>query len=108
MPASPWRTFGTPDPNFDFVVLLSFLPLKSYWRVLPFFFYTARVVWQLVGARPGGLFASSASVQEAILDALRLEERRRPAGFRSASTAFARHDRARSLHGQDEVRALGD
>ena len=51
MPASPWRTFGTPDPNYDFVVLLSFLPLKSYWSVLPFFFYTAQVVWQLAGAR---------------------------------------------------------
>jgi hypothetical protein len=47
MPASPWRTFGTLDPNYDFVVLLSFLPLKSYWSVLPFFFYTAQVVWQL-------------------------------------------------------------
>ena len=58
------------------------------------------------GRRSGGLFASSASVQEAILDALRLEERRRSAGFRSASTACARHDCARSLHGEDEVRAL--
>jgi len=57
MPASPWRTFGTPDPNYDFVVLLSFLPLKSYWRVLPFFFYTAQVVWQLAGA--GGLVGYS-------------------------------------------------
>lgn len=51
MPSSPWRTFGTPDPNYDFVVLLSYLPLKSYWGVLPFFSYTAHVAWQLAGAR---------------------------------------------------------
>jgi quinol monooxygenase YgiN len=50
MPASPWRTFGAPDPNGEFVALLSYLPLKSYWRVLPFFFYTAQVVKQLASA----------------------------------------------------------
>jgi quinol monooxygenase YgiN len=47
MPASPWRTFGSPDPNRDFVALLSYLPLKSFWRVVPFFVYTARVIRQL-------------------------------------------------------------
>jgi quinol monooxygenase YgiN len=47
MPSSPWRTFGSPDPDGDFVALLSYLPLKSHWRVLPFFFYTAQVVRQL-------------------------------------------------------------
>jgi hypothetical protein len=31
MPASPWRTFGSPDPNGDFVAPLSYLPLKSDW-----------------------------------------------------------------------------
>jgi quinol monooxygenase YgiN len=47
MPASPWRTFGSPDPNRDFVALLSYLPLKSFWRVVPFFVYTVGVVRQL-------------------------------------------------------------
>lgn len=47
MPASPWRTFGSPDPNGDFVALLSYLPLKSYWWVVPFFAYTRQVVTQL-------------------------------------------------------------
>lgn len=51
MPASPWRTFGSPDPNNDFVALLSYLPLKSYWRVPPFFLYTAQVVKQLASAQ---------------------------------------------------------
>jgi hypothetical protein len=31
MPASPWQTFGSPDPNGDFVAPLSYLPLKSDW-----------------------------------------------------------------------------
>ena len=57
MPASPWRTFGSPDPDGDFVALLSYLPLKSYWRVLPFFFYTAQVMKQLASA--GGLVGYS-------------------------------------------------
>jgi heme-degrading monooxygenase HmoA len=51
MPASPWRTVGSPDPNGDFVALLSYLPLKSYWRVPPFIFYTAQVMKQLASAR---------------------------------------------------------
>jgi quinol monooxygenase YgiN len=50
MPASPWRTFGSPEPNSDFVALLSYLPLKSYWRVFPFVFHTVQVVKQLESA----------------------------------------------------------
>lgn len=50
MPVSPWRTFVSPDPNGDFVALLSYLPLKSYWRILPFVVYTAQVVRQLASA----------------------------------------------------------
>ena len=57
MPASPWRTFGFPDPNGDVVALLSYLPLKSYWRVLPFFVFTAQVVKQL--AKADGLLGYS-------------------------------------------------
>jgi quinol monooxygenase YgiN len=57
MPASPWRTFGSPDPNGDAVALLSYLPLKSYWRVLPFFVFTAQVVKQL--AKADGLLGYS-------------------------------------------------
>jgi hypothetical protein len=51
MPASPWRSLGTPDPDGDVVALLSYLPLKSYWRVLPFFLYTAQVMKQLASAQ---------------------------------------------------------
>src|ERR1700751_3329476 len=50
MPVSPWRTFGSPEPERDYVALLSYLPLKSYWRIPIFFFYTAQVVKQLASA----------------------------------------------------------
>lgn len=50
MPESPWRTFRAPNPNGDFVALLSYLPLESYWRVLPWAIYTAQVVKQLATA----------------------------------------------------------
>jgi len=50
MPASPWRTFGSPEPEREYLALLSYLPLKSYWRIPIFFFYTAQVVKQLASA----------------------------------------------------------
>jgi hypothetical protein len=50
MPASPWRTFGSLEPDRDYVALLSYLPLKSYWRIPVFFFYTAQVTKQLASA----------------------------------------------------------
>lgn len=53
MPATPWRTFKSPlAPDASCVALLSYLPLKSYLRVLPFFFYTMQVARQLADA-PG-------------------------------------------------------
>lgn len=51
MPATPWRTFGSPDPNSDFVALLSYLPLKSYWRMPSFFYHTVQVAKQLASAQ---------------------------------------------------------
>jgi quinol monooxygenase YgiN len=51
MPASPWRTLGFPESSGSFLALLSYLPLKSYWRVPSFLFYTAQVVKQLASAR---------------------------------------------------------
>jgi quinol monooxygenase YgiN len=50
MPASPWRTFGSAEPERDYVALLSYLPLKSYWRIPHFFFDTVRVVKQMASA----------------------------------------------------------
>ena len=50
MPASTRRTFGSSEPEREHVALLSYLPLKSYWRNPVFFFYTAQVVKQLASA----------------------------------------------------------
>jgi hypothetical protein len=50
MPESPWRTFGSSEPEREYVALLSYLPLKSYWRIPHFFFHTAQVVKQLASA----------------------------------------------------------
>jgi len=50
MPASPWRRFGSPEPEREYLALLSYLPLKSYWRIPLFFFYTMQVVKQLASA----------------------------------------------------------
>jgi len=50
MPERPWRTFRAPDPNGDFVALLSYLPLKSYWRVLSLAINGQQVVKQLATA----------------------------------------------------------
>lgn len=47
MPAIPWRSFGNPDSNGDYLALLSHLPLKSFWRLVPFVAYTAQIMKQL-------------------------------------------------------------
>lgn len=50
MPASPWRTFGSAEPEREYVALLSYLPLKSYWRIPHFFFDTVQVMKQMASA----------------------------------------------------------
>ncbi len=32
MPATPWRSLRPADPSREYLVLLSFLPLKRLWR----------------------------------------------------------------------------
>ena len=46
-PQARGERLAPPGPKGDFVALLSYLPLKSYWSVPPFFLYTAQVVKQL-------------------------------------------------------------
>ena len=50
MPASPWRQIASPNPDDEFVAILTYLPLKSYWRVLPFILIV-RVVKKLTSAQ---------------------------------------------------------
>ena len=51
MPASPWRSFRKAEPERDYLALLSFLPLKTFWRIPAFFLGTARILKQLAAAQ---------------------------------------------------------
>lgn len=46
----PWRGFGAPSAEREYVALLSYLPLKSIWRVPAFMIYTGRIMKQLASA----------------------------------------------------------
>ena len=52
MPATPWRSFSNAEPERDYLALLSFLPLKSFWHLPAFLLATTRVAKQLAAA-PG-------------------------------------------------------
>ena len=47
MPTSPWKKCANPDPNLTYVAFLTYLPLKRYWMIPRFLFYTARILAQL-------------------------------------------------------------
>ena len=52
MPATPWRSCGPPDPGREYLVLLSFLPLKRRWRIPLLLSKVFGIVRQLRGS-PG-------------------------------------------------------
>jgi heme-degrading monooxygenase HmoA len=107
MPASPWRTFGSPAPNGDFVALLSYLPLKSYSRVFSLFVYAPQVMKQLSSANGllgYSLLARPLSKRFWTLSAWANEE---------ALRAFVQHPPHLRImaalapqYGRDEIRAL--
>jgi hypothetical protein len=45
--AISWKSFDDAEPEQQYLVLLSFLPLKHGWRVLWFLFHTVRIMNQL-------------------------------------------------------------
>jgi quinol monooxygenase YgiN len=47
MPTIPWRSFDRIDPEHQYLVLLSYLPLKHAGHMPRFMLYTARIVNQL-------------------------------------------------------------
>lgn len=47
MPAKPWVTFRRPDPEGEYLVLLSALPLKRFRDLGVFLLYTWRIQGQL-------------------------------------------------------------
>ena len=57
MPAMPWQKFGTPNPNGEYLALISYLPLKSSRGLFPLVGYAVRVLRQL--AKADGLIGYS-------------------------------------------------
>ena len=51
MPATPWKSFGTPAPGSEYLALLSYLRLKRYRTIPRFGGYTRRIETQLREAR---------------------------------------------------------
>ena len=86
MPATPWRSCHPPDPRREYLVLLSFLPLKRRWRIPWLLISAFRIVRQL--RHSSGLMAYSLYTHcGALLDPLGMGERVDLAGIRSRFTA---------------------
>ena len=51
MPATPWSVRRLPDPGREYLVLLSFLPLRRFRDFPAFVRHDARITRQLSGAR---------------------------------------------------------
>jgi hypothetical protein len=47
MPATPWTTFRQPDPEREYLILLTVLPLKRFRDLGAFLLYTWRIAGQL-------------------------------------------------------------
>ena len=50
MPTTPWRVVRLADPDREYLVLLSFLPLKRLWRLLWFAVQSRRITKQVEGS----------------------------------------------------------
>lgn len=51
MPHLPWISFSKPDPDRDYVAVMTYLPLKNLWSLPRFLYYTRRIRSQLGTAR---------------------------------------------------------
>jgi quinol monooxygenase YgiN len=47
MPTLPWRSFKVADSEQQYLMLLSYLPLKHSWQIPQFLLHTARIIGQL-------------------------------------------------------------
>jgi hypothetical protein len=61
MPALPWKSLGTAEPNREYLVMGSRLPLRSYWRIPEFLRLTLAVRRQL--AQSDGLVGYALNAQ---------------------------------------------
>jgi hypothetical protein len=51
LPAFPWKSFSRADPDHQYLVLVSFLPLKRGWRIPWLLFQNIKIMNQLKGSR---------------------------------------------------------
>jgi Domain of unknown function (DUF3291) len=51
MPELTWTSCAKPAPDQEYVAILSYLPLKGFWALPQFFYYTRRIQTQLKSAR---------------------------------------------------------
>jgi uncharacterized protein YfaP (DUF2135 family) len=95
VPAKPWKGFGSANANENYAALVSYLPLKSIWRVFPFFIYTAQVMGQLKKAQGLVGYSCARLPIEGVPHPFRVEGRGRSVdSFRIRSTA--NHERVES------------
>ncbi len=47
MVSTTWKNFQIPDPDRNYLVMLSYLPLKHFWRIPQVFRHTLRIQKQL-------------------------------------------------------------
>jgi len=47
MVGPPWKTYITPEPERNYLVMLSYLPLKRSWRIPQYFRHVMRIQKQL-------------------------------------------------------------
>ncbi|CAN5580225.1 hypothetical protein BH24ACT13_BH24ACT13_08390 [soil metagenome] len=50
----PWKQLGDPDPAHEYLIVLTYLPVKRLYHLPRFFFYT-RMVQRQLDAAPTGL-----------------------------------------------------
>ncbi len=61
MPTTPWKSFGSPEPGWEYLALLSYLPLRQYRAIPKFFRFTPETQKQLSSA--SGLIGYSLDAQ---------------------------------------------
>ena len=47
MPAIAWKSFRTPKPDRDYLMVLSFLPLRHWWRIPQLVLHLVHIAGQL-------------------------------------------------------------
>src|SRR5256886_14346831 len=103
---SPWTSVGTSDTAQEYLVLLTYLPLKGYRKMMTLMRRSRAVSHQL--AKTPGLigFTFRAKLFRHRFWTLSAWEDERPHGFRGEGPAARHHEGARAAHGGRRVLPL--